>query len=36
MGKLRALNLTNEAVHKAIAAATDAVSLFAGGLASDY
>lgn len=36
MGKLRVLDLTNEDVRKAIAAATDATSLFSSGLASDY
>ena len=36
MGKLRALDLTNEAVRKTIATATDAASLFSGGLAKDY
>lgn len=36
MGKLRVLNLTNEDVRKAIAAATDATRLFSSGLASDY
>jgi hypothetical protein len=36
MGKLRVLDLTNENVRKGIAAAKDAASLFAGGLARDY
>ena len=36
MGKLRVLDLTSEAVRQAIAAATDAASLFSGTLASDY
>lgn len=36
MGKLRVLDLTNDDVRKAIAAATDAISLFTGGLARDY
>ena len=36
MGKLRVLDLTNEDVRKGIAAAKDAASLFAGGLAKDY
>ncbi|QRM20762.1 type III restriction endonuclease subunit R [Dechloromonas sp. TW-R-39-2] len=35
-GKLRVLDLMNEAVRKAIAEAKDATSLFAGMLASDY
>ncbi|MDP2433349.1 MAG: DEAD/DEAH box helicase family protein [Pseudomonadota bacterium] len=35
-GKLRVLDLTSEAVRKGIADATDAASLFAGGLARDY
>mgnify|MGYP000002786905 CR=1 FL=1 len=35
-GKLRVLDLTNEDVRKGIADATDAASLFSGGLASDY
>jgi type III restriction enzyme len=35
-GKLRVLDLKNEAVRKGIAAATDAKSLFAGSLANDY
>jgi type III restriction enzyme len=34
--KLRVLDLTREAVRKAIASAEDAASLFAGYLASDY
>lgn len=36
MGKLRVLDLTKEEVRRGIAAATDAVSLFNGGLARDY
>ena len=36
MGRLRVLDLTKEEVRKAIAAATDASSLFNGGLAKDY
>jgi type III restriction enzyme len=36
MGKLRVLDLTDEAVRKGIADANDAASLFAGGLARDY
>ncbi len=36
MGKLRVLDLTNEDVRKGVAVATDAVSLFNGGLARDY
>lgn len=36
MGKLRVLDLTNEDVRKAIAAASDATTLFSGVLASDY
>ncbi|MDP1707549.1 MAG: DEAD/DEAH box helicase family protein [Gammaproteobacteria bacterium] len=36
LGKLRVLDLTNEDVRKGIAAAKDAASLFAGGLARDY
>ena len=36
MGKLRVLDLTSEAVRQAIAAATDAASLFSGTLANDY
>lgn len=36
MGKLRVLDLTDKNVRKAIAAAKDAASLFAGGLAKDY
>jgi hypothetical protein len=36
MGRLRVLDLTNEDVRKGIAAAKDAASLFAGGLARDY
>jgi type III restriction enzyme len=36
MGKLRVLDLTSEVVRKAIFTATDAASLFAGGLARDY
>lgn len=36
MGRLRVLDLTKEEVRKAIAAAKDAASLFAGGLARDY
>jgi type III restriction enzyme len=36
MGKLRVLDLTKEEVRKGIAAAKDAASLFAGGLARDY
>jgi type III restriction enzyme len=36
MGKLRILDLTNEDVRKAIAAASDATTLFSGLLASDY
>ena len=36
MGKLRVLDLTNEDVRKAIAAATDATSLFSSRLVSDY
>ena len=36
MGKLRVLDLTNAEVRKGIAAAKDAASLFAGGLARDY
>jgi hypothetical protein len=35
-GKLRALDLTNEEVRKAIAAAKDVTSLFGGALAADY
>ncbi len=35
-GKLRVLDLTNEAVRAAIAGATDAESLFGGSLAMDY
>ena len=35
-GKLRKLDLKNEDVRKGIADATDAASLFAGGLARDY
>ncbi len=35
-GKLRALNLTNEEVRKAIAVAKDVTSLFGGALAADY
>lgn len=35
-GKLRALDLTNEEVRKAIAVAKDLTSLFGGALASDY
>ncbi len=36
MGRLRVLDLTNDDVRKGIAAAKDAASLFAGGLARDY
>jgi len=36
LGKLRVLDLKNEEVRKGIAAAKDAASLFAGGLARDY
>jgi hypothetical protein len=36
MGKLRMLDLKNVDVRKGIAAANDAVSLFAGALARDY
>lgn len=36
MGKLRVLDLTNEDVRNAIAAASDATTLFSGVLASDY
>lgn len=36
LGKLRVLDLTDEAVRKGIAAAKDAVSLFSGSLARDY
>jgi hypothetical protein len=36
MGRLRVLDLTNENVRKAISAAKDAASLFAGALARDY
>jgi type III restriction enzyme len=36
MGKLRVLDLTNEDVRKAIAAVSDATTLFSGVLASDY
>ena len=36
MGKLRVLDLTKEDVRRGIAAAKDAASLFAGGLARDY
>ena len=35
-GKLRALDLTNEEVRKAIAVAKDATSLFGGAMARDY
>ena len=36
MGKLRVFDLTKEEVRKALAAATDAASLFNGGLARNY
>ena len=36
VGKLRVLDLTSQKVRTAIAAATDAASLFSGSLASDY
>lgn len=36
LGKLRMLDLTNEDVRNAVAAAKDAASLFAGSQATDY
>ena len=36
MGKLRVFDLTKEEVRKALAAATDAASLFNGGLTRNY
>jgi hypothetical protein len=36
LGKLRVIDLTSEEVRKCIAKATDAASLFLGGLAKDY
>jgi type III restriction enzyme len=36
LGKLRVLDLKNDEVHKAIAVAKDATSLFSGTLAKDY